>query len=225
MIISKNVFIPISLTINTPDLFDEFANGLLGFGYDEVLFLPGAHPDMLSLPKHYATNTSFVLLRFEDEDDNVVTVFPRRAEAVASFMKGENLTQALPIHYLKYSLYVTKEVELTSADYSRIFNWRETTGLTIRDAAKVANVLSDKIDEMKSLVDLKGLSLTLHDHSYAELDVSPFLLELPSLQSLHLNIDELTYKQAVDFINYQIIPDGFKGTFSFLYRYIEYERQ
>lgn len=180
---------------------------------------------MLSLPKHYATNTSFDLLRFEDEVDNVVIVFPRRAEAVATFVKGENLTLVLPIHYLRYSLYVTKGVELTSVDYSCIFNWRETTSLNIRDRAKVANVLSDQIDEMKSLKNLSALSLILHDYSYAKLDVSPFLIELPSLKTLHLNTDELTYQQAVHFMNNQEIPYGFEGTLYFEYSYILYERQ
>lgn len=199
-------------------------NGQLALGYDEVHFLPGAHPEMLSLPKHYATNTSFAFLRFEDEVDNSVILFPRRAEVEATLMKGENLTAFLPIHYLRYVLFVTKGAELTSADYSCIFKWRETTVLGIRDRVNVAHVLSDQIDEMKSLVDLEYLSLVLHDYSYAELDVSPFLIELPKLQSLHLNIDELTYQQAVDFMNNQLIPDNFKGTLSFQYRSITFER-
>lgn len=214
------------LSIKTPESLQQFNNGEIGAGYTAVYFFPGAHPDIMSLPKLLANNTSFVRFRFEDEDENVITLEPKQFRAHALFMKAENLTFALPNDYVSYQLLITRGTVFSSHDFDCLLQWKEMTSLGIQDRANLAYGLSQRISQLKQkLPYLRNLFLTRLVDPAQEWEVNPFITELPAINEMGVYIEDLTLSQATKFLCDQLIPLDFSAQLFYNWGYIEFLRR
>lgn len=220
-----NIFkIPLHrLTIDTPELYNQLVNGEIGVGYKAIYILPGAHPNILTLPKLYANHTIAHEFRFEDDDGNVV-ILENRDRVEAILIKGENLTLGLPIHYKAYKFFILHETILSSSDFDYISQWKMMTWMKIDDSANIAYDLSTHTNQMKSLKDLRTLRLKAHPESYRDLKVKPFLEHL-SVWALIFDINEFTLEQAEEFMRNQEVPNNYESTLFYNSRVLQFSRR
>lgn len=200
------------LKITTPDQFDQFVAGHIGAGYDYVHFYAGAHPDVFSLPKVFANNTSVREFRFEDDNENVIYVDTGLSRVDATLKNGHGLIGGLPADYLSYTLNFGAGASISADDYAHIFTWRSALDMQIYDNADVANELATHVHQMKTLDKLQILKLRLHWQTCDRLQVRPFMVTLPALLILDLQIKGFEELQARKFMSSQKnIPSSFRG--------------
>lgn len=172
-----------------------------------MTILPGAHPDVMSLPKLFANYTSYDQIRFKDNQMNIIVLnMPSKVDLF--WRDGANFTQGLPSHYTHYKLVLSDSVILSVGDYSNMFNWTKMTSFDVRDSRNFAYALSRRVAEMKSLP-LNHLKLKLQILSHEEIQVKPFLEQLPRLVSLKLDTGDLTSEQVALFLEIQEVPSNF----------------
>lgn len=201
------------MKINTPDLYEKFVSGLIGTGYQDVYILPGAHPNIMSLPKLFSSNTSFDRYRFEDQHDNVVTV-NTVGVVVAHLKNGVNLTLGLPSDYTQYHIFISNRTSLSSDDYDYIINWRDIVYLELIDSTNdIALDLYKRLEDLKHWQKLIIFKLKLLVASYDKMEVGKFVQQIPSVALLDFNINgTLSLDQAEEFKSIQKLPNRYSMT-------------
>lgn len=187
-----------------------------------------AHPNILSLPKLFADNTSFESFQFADEYENVVKMVPVLAQQYqyigATLTFGDNLTLGFPNHYNRYRLKIGKDASLSTHDYDNIFQWANTRYFEINDQHNYAIDLSTRIDQLKALEKLEGIALKIQSYSYQEFRVKPFLEGLPTLTYAYLLTYDLDTEQVGEFMRLQQVPDNFSQQFFEYFKVIFYKK-
>lgn len=193
------------LRIDTPELLSQYINGHIGPGYSSVYFFPGAHPNIMSLPKLVASIGN-VEYRFEDEHDNVVTLDPYKG-VTGIFRKGNSLTLGLPNNHRTYTIFLQKATTLSSDDYTYISQWKSMKTFELIDDASAAYALLQRLNELKSL-DLAYIRLKLNLHSYKQLQLKPIYDQWPAIGGVAFYLGMLSREQADEFIQRQEIPQN-----------------
>lgn len=196
------------LKIDTPELFSQFVNGHIGPDYSSVYFFPGAHPNIMSLPKLVASigDVEYVEYRFEDEHDNVVTLHPYKG-VTGIFRKGNSLTLGLPNNYRTYAIFLQKATTLSSDDYKYISQWKSMRSFELIDDANAACALLQQLDALKSL-DLAHIRLKLNLHSYKQLKMKPIYDQWPAIGRVAFHLGMLSREQVDEFIQRQEMPQN-----------------
>lgn len=200
------------LKITTPELFHQFTTGLIGDGYDYVYIYAGAHPNVFSLPKVFAHNTTVREFRFEDAHENVIYVDTGLNRVDAKLKKGDGLLVGLPDDYHSYDLEFLAGASISADDYAHIFTWTSTMQIQIYDNADVANELARRVHELTPLKKLQILKLRLHLATSDQLQVRSFIEKVRGLLILDFQIKGFTKVQATQFMSRQKgIPYGWRG--------------
>lgn len=171
--------------------------------------MAGAHPDILSLPKLFANATEFSSIDFVDERYNVIRLQPQVRFVIAELESGEDLILSLPESYRIYMIRLSVHATATEADLDYIVQWHQAEVLQISDAfnSDVAYGLSQRLEQMKEMTQLKDIRLNVHRHSYKSLSVRSFLEQLPWLRTASFYKNFLSIEERRDFVENLNCPD------------------
>lgn len=185
----------------------------MGADFRHISIVAGAHPHILSLPKLFANATEFSSIDFVDERYNAIRLQPQSRLVIAELEAGQDLMLNLPDTYRIYLIRLSSRVGASDADLDYIADWHQTEALQISDtfASNVAYGLSLRLDRLKAMTRLKDIRLNVQRHSYKELSVRAFLMELPQLRTASFYKKLLSREERKDFAGHLNIPDGWQS--------------
>lgn len=190
------------MRIVTPVQYEQFKSGDIGKGYDVVRIESTAHPHILLEPKYF-WNASSREIHFSDADGNRIALYPKW-QAVLTFLRsGENLTLGIPTNYKDYRIMSVNEAKISLSDLDNILQWKNAIRLDISDRSDVPYLLSQRINELKAMEQLKLISLYIDRNSFQRLCVKPFLVELKSVESVNFLTGSLDENEFQDFVTRQ----------------------
>lgn len=197
-------FAPPGSVIDTPELFEKLKAGQIGTAIDEIFIKPGAHPNILSLPKEFADAP--YAIHFVDDQNNRVFIAPKEKLVEASFTNGHSLSLHLPSYYVKYNVsYIG--VAITAEDLDYIFQWNRAAELTIRDGDDDGDgfgyMISQRSDDLKKLQNLTKLSFALQRPSYNKLFIKNILFGPKALRTVNVLRSSLSAGEFKEFVRNQ----------------------
>lgn len=220
-----------SLYINTPESLAQFQNGRNTDDQIKVSIHSGAHPDILSLPKYFAHYTNSNEITFMDLADRMsfVSIYPGEKKVQAHFANGKDVALGLPNDYETYEIRYSRHggVETTKTDLDYVLTWENVKVLSFKDSPKddVANILAQRIDEMKSKAVIEELYLMIQSNTYDDWNVGTFLEQLPNVKLVRLSMARLTDDQKVGFLERQRISKGWTFKFDRRTEDVTYQKQ
>lgn len=200
------------LKINTPHRLEQLQNHEIGSGFNHISIVPGAHSNILELPQQFANDTTFSIIDFVDEQNNAVRLEPKARLVIAELESGEDLLLGLPHTYRIYIIRLASNAAATEADLDYIVQWKGAEVLQISDSANsnVASGLSQRMDKMKEMTQLKDIKLNIQRESYKELDVRAFLEQLQALKLARFYKSSLNKEERKDFMAHLDVPDNWR---------------
>lgn len=164
-----------------------------------------AHPDVLSLPQQYP-KSKWPALYFVDRS-NHVHLFGKEQALWALFNTHTRASLGLPNTYRSYELHFD-HIAVDIEEIEHIVDFKLVEKLLIFDHANVIGHLIARIDRLKQLHHLNHLGLSIVPGSYAEIDVTVLLTQLPSLKIAHFYASALSDEQFYEFVRRQNVPQG-----------------
>lgn len=194
-----------SYIVDTPAKYQLLANDSISSHYDIVVVKASAHQDVLSLPQQYP-KSKWPALYFVD-GPNHVHLFGKAQALWALFKTRTSASLGLPNTYRTYEIHFDNiAVEIKEIEHILAFELVEK--LLIFDQANVIGHLIERIEQLKQLHHLHHLGLSIVPASYAQIDVTVLLTQLPSLKIAHFHASALSDEQFYEFVRKQDVPKG-----------------
>lgn len=136
---------------------------------------------------------------------------PPRFAVFALFESGENLVNGLPRGYHDYFVRVRNGATITTANVDYMLTWNNSIVFQVYDNADVANDLTQRIEELKKLENLKKFSLSVQQKSYKQLRLKVFFDNLSKMTYLSVYTAALDENQMKEFVELHPAPEGWKA--------------
>lgn len=186
--------------VNTPELLKKLKAGEIGTALDEVFIKPGAHPNILSLPKEFAAAPYNI--HFFDDQNNQIFISPKENVLDATFLSGHLLTLHLPNNYVRYNVSY-HGVDITAEDVDYMLHWTQAIELSVHDESGFGYLISQRTDDLKKLENLKILSFGLQKQSYNKLVIKNILFGPPILRTVNVFRSSLSASEFREFVRNQ----------------------
>lgn len=197
------------MLIDSPHRLHQFQNREITDDLHRVSIYTGAHPDVLSLPSHFANYTNSYEILFMDFSPQLsfVSIYPNRKEIIAAFNNRNSVIRSLPNTFEIYKIRLSKTI-VTLDDIDYLLQWTSVKVLWFNDSVKddFANILCQRIVDIKFNTQIEELSLNVQNKSYLNWNIQPYLKQMPNIRLIRLSMVRLNKEQMIEFLERQDLP-------------------
>lgn len=216
------------MVIDSPESLHQFQNGEIAEDQDRVSIYTGAHPDILSLPKHFAnyTNSSEILFMAFSPQLSFVSIYPNRKEILAVFNNRSNVIRSLPNTFEIYKVRLSNTI-VSVDDMEYLLQWKSVKVLWLNDSGTddFANILCQRIMDARFNTQVEELNLNVQNKSYLNWNIETYLKQMPNIRLIRLSMVRLNKEQMIEFLERQNIPIDWTFTFDGNANDIKYYKQ
>lgn len=216
------------MIIDSPDRLHQFQYREIIDDPHRVSIYTGAHPDILSLPKHFANYTTSHEILFMDFSPQMsfVSIYPNQEEVLAVFNNRNNIIRNLPDTFKIYKIRVSKTI-LTTDDIEYMLQWENVKVLWFNDSVKddIANILCQRIMDIKFKTQIEELALNIQHKSYLIWNIESYLKQMPNIRLIRLSMVRLNKEQMLEFLERQNLPIDWSFKFERNGSEVKYFRQ
>lgn len=167
-----------------------------------------AHPQPVSEAAQFSEQDRYVLQFNGPHSYDKMWVYPKHRAAI--YFTELNITHNMPTNYTYYVYQTSKSAQLSSDALNLLLTFEQAETIIIRDAGHAAHRLLRSLNEGNRLKNLRHLALAVSGTTWPELQIRPFLVRLPALQQLSLDLSKLTSVEMSEFVGNQTIPSAWK---------------
>lgn len=171
-----------------------------------------ADPNILSQVKDFWDHP-YSTMEFQEWDPqfirNNVIIYTEYSvkKLFAGYNSGDGRLLGLPTQYNYYFIRMGGEASLNTADFDYIFQWKNLTTFSLETPdGNVGNYFNQHMNELATLNQLDEMTFNVVPKTYQQLQVLPFLEQLPSLKYITIVFNSIKNKEMRDYVVSQNIP-------------------